>query len=199
MISATDAEATLKFLVPGFLALKVFYSWGLSWRRTDFEWTVWSLLVSALLAVFMNRLSLNDDQRFLLSIAAALGFGLVLVLVWQAWRLVSPKAGVSLRAQAWDFVFDRPMWVQLRLVDGAVVFGFVAIVSQSAQTDDVDLYLSEPAWVDAETGNRTPMGVEGVLIARSQISLVQVLATDPANFADRAKAWWSGLRLRRSG
>ena len=194
MIGALDVEATLKFLVPGFLALKVYYSLGLSWRRTDFEWTVWSIVVSAVLSVFLGRFSLTDDQRFLLSLAAGLAVGMLLALGWKLWRLVDPKAGVSLHGQAWDSVFDRPTWAQVRLMNGSLVFGYVATVAKSAQTDDLDIYLRDPHWVDASTGTRSPMGVVGILMSRSQIVFVQVLSQDSTRLSDRARLWWSAIQ-----
>jgi len=45
-ISADDALATLRFLVPGFILLSVFYWFGLATKRTDWRWLLWSLIAS---------------------------------------------------------------------------------------------------------------------------------------------------------
>jgi hypothetical protein len=50
MISASDVAATLALLVPGFVFLKVFYMFGQRTKRADWEWTLWSVLVSAPIA-----------------------------------------------------------------------------------------------------------------------------------------------------
>jgi len=49
-ISAEDAIATLRFVLPGFVLLSVFYWFGLATRRTDWRWLLWSLLASVPLA-----------------------------------------------------------------------------------------------------------------------------------------------------
>lgn len=51
LVSADDVAATLKLLLPGFLALSVFYWFGLAVRRTDWRWLLWSLLASYPLTV----------------------------------------------------------------------------------------------------------------------------------------------------
>lgn len=45
-VSADDAVATLRFLVPGFVLLSVFYWFGLATKRTDWRWLLWSLIAS---------------------------------------------------------------------------------------------------------------------------------------------------------
>lgn len=45
-ISADDAVSTLRFLVPGFVLLSVFYWFGLATKRTDWRWLLWSLIAS---------------------------------------------------------------------------------------------------------------------------------------------------------
>ena len=46
LVSADDVAATLRLLVPGFVALSVFYWFGLAVKRTDWRWTLWSLVAS---------------------------------------------------------------------------------------------------------------------------------------------------------
>jgi hypothetical protein len=46
LVSADDVAATLKLVIPGFIALSVFYWFGLAVKRTDWRWTLWSLLAS---------------------------------------------------------------------------------------------------------------------------------------------------------
>lgn len=46
LISADGAAATLSLLIPGFVALSVFYWFGLAVKRTDWRWLLWSLLAT---------------------------------------------------------------------------------------------------------------------------------------------------------
>jgi hypothetical protein len=61
-----------------------------------------------------------------------------------------------------------------------VIFGNVRILGLAAETDDLDLYLERPAWVDLKTGKRTPIeDTDGLIIKRSDIRMIQVLVDDP--------------------
>ena len=51
MISAEQVADTLRLLVPGFVALKVFYWFGLRTKRADWEWTLWAILISSPIAL----------------------------------------------------------------------------------------------------------------------------------------------------
>jgi hypothetical protein len=57
MISADDVLATLAFLIPGFVALKVIYWFGQRSKRADWEWTLWSVLISAPIAFVADRIA----------------------------------------------------------------------------------------------------------------------------------------------
>jgi Family of unknown function (DUF6338) len=46
LVTADDVAATLALVVPGFVALTVFYWLGLRQRRTDWQWLLWSLVVT---------------------------------------------------------------------------------------------------------------------------------------------------------
>ena len=80
---------------------------------------------------------------------------------------------------AWDAVLTRPGWVQVHTTDGKVFLGKVRLVADPVEVDDLDLYITDVTWVDAD-GNERPMtGVEGILIARENVSLVQVIPPTP--------------------
>src|SRR4026209_1296526 len=49
-ISASDAAATLAHLVPGFVALSVFYWFGVRVKRPDWQWLIGSLIVTVPIA-----------------------------------------------------------------------------------------------------------------------------------------------------
>lgn len=46
LVTADGVAATLRFLIPGFVALSIFYWFGLAVRRADWRWLLWSLLAS---------------------------------------------------------------------------------------------------------------------------------------------------------
>jgi hypothetical protein len=63
------------------------------------------------------------------------------------------------------------------LHDGRTLSGYAAYPTRSVETDDLDLYLREPNLVVNEEYQQMP-GVEGLVIARSEISTIAVI--DPS-------------------
>lgn len=66
---------TLTYVAPGFVALKIFYLFGLRSRRSDLEWTIWSLVTSVVVGGLSGLLPFSPDLlvvgRFLVAIALA--------------------------------------------------------------------------------------------------------------------------------
>ena len=50
ILSADQVIAAITWLVPGFVALKILYTFGFRSKRSDLEWAIWSLLGSAAIA-----------------------------------------------------------------------------------------------------------------------------------------------------
>jgi uncharacterized protein DUF6338 len=175
-VSAPDIEATIRYLVPGFIALKVFYLFGLRTRRSDFGWTVLSIATAAILDSIVGLLGVQGRAERLL---VATGLGVLLaVLAGLLWQEISSRSDVAMwfARQAWDKAFARPGWRQVWIEDGPIVLGAPTLVSESAETDDQDVYLEKPQWVDRTTGERTPVdNVAGMWIPASRIELIQVL------------------------
>jgi hypothetical protein len=181
MVSADDVVATLRFLVPGFVALRVFYWLGLKTRRTDLELTLWSLLAAAVIDAVANLAHPGDGTtRLVLAVAIAVaigGFGSA-AWIWAStrWPVLATEAAPT----AWERVLTEPHWVNVWNTSDEVIFGTIRIVGLAIETDDPDIYLEEPEWVDTTTGTRTPIqGTAGLIIKRSDIRLIQVLAPDP--------------------
>src|SRR5450759_3293784 len=104
-VSATDVEATLRYIVPGFVALKVFYLLGLKTRRTDLEWTLWSLLAAALIDAAIGVLNPADsNRRLLIAVAAAVAAGVVLGIAWREVVKRWPARGMEASRRAWDAI-----------------------------------------------------------------------------------------------
>jgi hypothetical protein len=176
VFSASDLRDTLLLLVPGFLTLKIFAWRGFRLRRTDLEWTMWSLLVAGIINGALTWAQWPAPAIFVGSLifAVALGFGLA--GAWEWWAAKHEHALAPVAMRAWDVVLlERSRWVQVRLKDGSRVFGRTRTVAESADTDDLDLYLTQCKWL-LKDGTRVPMkGVDGVLIPRSDITLLQIL------------------------
>lgn len=179
LITASQVADTLRLLVPGFVLTKTFYRFGLKTKRSDGEWVVWSLLA----AVPVNGLATgfrgaNDNGTLLLAITIAVVAGWMLGLAWRTLVKLRPSAGADAAIRAWDVVFGQnpPEWLQLKLIDTTVYSGKPAYVARSVDTDDLDLFLLNPAILSADGAYIALPGVEGVLIPRSQISAISVFS-----------------------
>src|SRR5574338_750745 len=184
MPTLEEAAAALRVLIPGFLALKVFYWFGLKTQRTDLELILWSLVLSLPLYAFASWALPQDDIGTLtLAIVAGLAVGILMTLAWRLvvhWR---PEYRDYMLATAWDSVLTRPGggWFQVRTTDGVIYQGWTQMAADSAQTADLDLYLWEPEYVDAD-GQPIPITeAEGVLIPKSSIaSIIRFAPNAPA-------------------
>ena len=179
-MNAADIQATLEFLVPGFIALKVFYVFGLRTRRSDFGWTVFSIAGAAILNAFVVRLGITDPSA---KVLAATVVGVVAALagavIWRYFAARFASARAWFDRQAWDATWSRPAWVQVWVRDGPIILGAPSVVSESAETDDHDVYLAQPSWVDRETGDRQQVtGVIGMWVSARDIQMIQVLDPD---------------------
>jgi hypothetical protein len=217
MISADDVLATLAFLIPGFVALKVIYWFGQRSKRADWEWTLWSVLLSAPIAYVADRIAMavgskpetlasaiascgltkaagktgedlraaiaacasdsiaanNADLRLAIALGIAVLGGLVGVAVWRVVTRIWPKVQQRASLQAWDAILRKPNWVQVKAGD-VVYYGFVDVIADPTETDDLDLYLKQPSMIVG--GQATPMSnTDGVIIARDKIDWIQVL------------------------
>jgi hypothetical protein len=181
--SLEEAAATLRVVIPGFLALRVFYWRGLSTQRTDLELILWSLVASV--PVYAVALGIRpDDDLLTLIIAAGLGLvgGEVAARIWRWAIRRRPRLREYVAPTAWDAVIGRAEggWFQVRTTDGVIYHGWAEVVAESAQTENLDLYLRDVSYVDGD-GNRVRLeAAEGVLIPRSSVvSAVRFLANAP--------------------
>lgn len=194
-MTAADIQGTLEYLVPGFVALKVFYVVGLRTRRSDFGWTVLSIATAAGLNVLATRAGITDATE---RVIVATVFGVVVALIaGAAWVRIDrrvPRVKAAFDRQAWDATWSHEGWYQVWIRGGPIVLGAPLTVSESADTDDLDVYLGDPKWVDRGDGHRVPMtGVTGVWVAARDIELVQVL--DPSYRAPAEAAQGQGEAL----
>jgi hypothetical protein len=180
-VDAAEAEATIAYLVPGFVALKIFYVVGLRTRRSDLGWTVLSVAAAAGLNAAVVYVTGVSDYSWRAVDATALGV-VAAVFAGGGWRWLRgryPTIKSAFDRQAWDAIWSRPAWVQVWVRDGPIVLGAPRVVAESAETDDLDVYLVNPSWVDRSTGERKKVvGVVGIWVAARNVQLIQVLDPD---------------------
>lgn len=178
MASAEDIAATLRFIAPGFVALSVIYWFGLKTKRTDLQLTLWSLIAAAPIDAAVSYTNPpTPDARVLTGIAAGVVLGATFSVAWRLAARAFPALRAGASPTAWDAVLAGALWVNVWTKAGDIIFGTPRVVALSVETDDVDLYLEEPAWVDRDTGDRNPKpGTAGILIRREEIQMVEILA-----------------------
>lgn len=175
-MSAADVQATVEYLVPGFIGLKVFYVAGLRTRRSDFAWTVLSVAASAVLNFAVTTYGGVTDPSYRAADATVLGVAVALLaaFVWQ--RYLAPRWRHLFDRQVWDDLFDRPRWAQMWIKDGPIILGAPSRVSESADADEQDICVRNPSWVDPASGARTPLrDVFGIWVPANEISYMQLL------------------------
>jgi Family of unknown function (DUF6338) len=192
--SLEEAAATLRLVVPGFLALRLFYWRALPTRRTDLELVLFGLVASVPIYWLAARIvppatgaganPTGDLGTLSAALIIAAAASEVAARLW--WWAVGrwPNLRPRLVSTAWDGVLGRPGggWLQVTTSDGTIYHGWLNIVADTAQTDEPDLYLMDPEYV-VPPGTLVPIPrVEGVLIPRS--SIVSVLRLLPAASTD---------------
>jgi hypothetical protein len=189
VITAEQAADTLRLLVPGFIALKIFYLFGLRTRRSDLEWVIWSVLAAAAIDAVV-RLIPAGGPTLLIAVALAVLFGLAAAVLWRLVASRRPAIRERSARMAWDAVLSKPRWVQVWMRDGLTISGHTDLVADPVETDVLDLYLKDAAWIGADNEVVPMTGVEGVVIGRDAIAFVQVLApateaASPGALSDR--------------
>lgn len=176
MITAQQVTDTLALLIPGFLALKLFYVFGLQTKRSDVEWALWSILFSAPIAGLASIVAAAGvHNNLVVSLVLAAITGGVLIIAWRIVARIWPTLNAKEQIRAWDVVFggDDAPWLQVEMADGRVFVGQPKYVASSVDTDALDLYLVDPRQSDGTKLTPIP-GIDGLLIARSDVNLIAV-------------------------
>ena len=86
---------------------------------------------------------------------------------------------------------QQAVWLR----DGPTILGTPRTVAESVDTDDLDVYLLNPWWVDPDGSRREVTGVLGIWVAARDIRFIQVLdSNEPAR---RGLRWYLD-RIRRA-
>ena len=177
--SLATFKDTLAYLAPGFVLMKVFYVFGLSTKRSDAQWAIWSVIAAWIPYEFSLRF-VPVDLRQPASFAIAIILGVVVAVVWHALADRYPKVRADQSIRAWDLVLSRPRWVQVDLTDGRTFLGYVRNASASIDADDeVDLYIGTPKRIEEGKPPIELPNVEGILVRSDHISSIAVFTPQP--------------------
>jgi hypothetical protein len=179
-ITAAQVADTLRLLVPGFVVMKLFYQFGLQTRRSDAQWVVWSLLAAVPVNAAGDALyGQNDIWHAALIFAIALITGVALAALWRNVSRSWPSLAHGFTIRAWDNLFlGEAPWLQVETTDGRVISGWPMYAAKSVDTDDLDLYLAEPRFVEGGSYVDVP-AISGILLTRSRIAYIAVVGQSP--------------------
>jgi hypothetical protein len=169
VISAPDVAATLEYLLPGFIAIKVFTFFGLRSTRTDLELTLWSLAASVPLGWAGARV----NAEYANGVALLLGIAMagIAAYAWNNWSVLGALRTAS--ASTARAAILQKGWIQVTLSNGEVLSGRLRLAAEPT-SDDQDLYIDEPAWIRDGKANEMEM-TAGVIIPGAAITYIQVL------------------------
>lgn len=115
----------------------------------------------------------NADLRLAISLVVAAVFALVAVGVWKWLTARYPRLRRRASLMVWDAVLRDPHRVQLKVGD-RIFAGKVDGVADPTETEDLDIYLTEPSLVQGSAA--VPLSVTaGIIVARDKIDWIQVL------------------------
>jgi len=179
-VKADDVADTLRLLVPGFVALKVFYLLGLRTKRSDAQWAIWSVLATVPLTALAALIHApNDNARLGWALAIAVTAGALGSLLWARvlvrWEYLRTRTAI----RAWDDVLTEPCWVQIWTKDGKTLVGWNREIALRTETDDLDIFIDNPYVVDANGVQLALPSLRGILVARSEIHQIAVFEDDP--------------------
>jgi hypothetical protein len=188
MISADDVLATLAFLIPGFVALKVVYWFGQRSKRADWEWTLWSVLVSAPIAFAADRIAsaVGSKSGTLASAIANCGV-----------TNASGKSGEDLRAAlascASDSIAANNADLRLAIALAiAVAAGFAGVfiwrfltsrnpnIQRRASLQAWDAVLREPQWIQVKVGDTVYYGYSDVIADPTETDELDIYLKRPS-------------------
>ena len=187
----TDLVAGVLFLAPGFLALKLFYLLGAQRKRSEWEWTTWSVIASlpitglASLArdYFSSARTDPDPIEVVLRMLIGAAAGVVCGVVWAGIRHSKRDVAGDLRtffgSSAWDEALEdvgrEGRQVELVLEDGLRLAGTIRYGGREDNEAEGWLYLIFPEVFDEELDAFRAAKSHGYLVHRDRIKRVRVM------------------------
>lgn len=177
--SVDQLREALFFIAPGFLTLKTFQMFGAERQRSEWEWTVWSVLVSLAIDV------VTKSPAAKLIVAALLGVLLVLLYRWTLNRRLRRELVNS----AWDHTLDvatrarNPVEIT---VNGGRYFGRLRTFAKEETRAEPWVYLTD-VYEHAGGRWRRLSRTEGVLVHADKLTSVRVIRNPYAPGASAAE------------
>jgi hypothetical protein len=173
---AGAVASTLALLVPGFVALKIFYRFALRTERTDAQWAIWSILATVPIGAGATLLHRADDGlRFAIAVGIGVAAGVAGALLWRLLLKRFELFRASTTLTAWDRLLDTPRRVHVWTKPGYRITGWTQYVALNTPNRELDVYLDDASVTDASGRPVQIPGLRGVLIARSEIHAIAVL------------------------
>lgn len=196
-MSVDDAVTLAALLGPGFIALKVFYVYRAQPGRSQWEWTVWSVLagfpiawaVQAPASWLAPPLRLDPSTLdVLLRVGLAVLAGVIAGVGWE--RLMNSKGPRlegwrrRLRDYAWDAIVEDVLrnnrYVVADTTDGMSYRGWIEYAAREDAKAEPWIYLTQVKVVGGEEPNPYEEPLHGVLLHRERINRIRVeLASSP--------------------
>lgn len=206
-MSADDLVNLFLVLAPGFAALKLFAMFGTRRKRSEWEWTIWSVIVGVLIAVVAAVVPLQlapvdatyevvPGQRIAVAEVAerflfAILLGVALVAVWRAITRSQYRALVlgrrRLTQSGWDFVLQTATQAR-RGIEVAVagpgdteLIYFGSIGAFALEEDETEPWLYVQCvrqWSVSQNGFVPLLRTDGILLHREQIKRIRISRND---------------------
>src|SRR5207248_3334110 len=135
---------TLRFLLPGFVLVKLFYQFGVRTKRTDADWLLWGILASAPIDLIVStwiplpRSSADSGGiRLGAALLIAVALGIAAACLWKRMLRRWPSISVSFSPRAWEQVLQQSRWLQVETSDKHTFIGYAKYVAHSVDTDDL--------------------------------------------------------------
>jgi hypothetical protein len=195
-----DLVDGILFLAPGFLAIKVFHLFGAQRPHSQWEWTVWSIVISlpivgaaGVLRPYIGGLSApqppHDSAEIALRMAIGATLGLLAAGIWLDIRGSHRHMADHIRrvvgSSAWDQALEDVQrdqrQIELVLADGESIIGTLCYGGREDNEAEGWVYLmwpeSRPDIADPKSKHRPMPNTEGLLVHRDQIKRIRMLTT----------------------
>ena len=186
-----EIVAGVILLAPGFVALKVFYLLGAQRRRSQWEWTTWSVIASLPItgAASLLRTSIPlasttpDPWETALGLLLGVEFGALMASLWLYVRRSDSRLPEVLRmafgASAWDEALEdaqrNARLIELIMDDGKRYLGDLRYGDRDDNEAEGWVYLAHPeVYEPALKKFRVANGTHGYLVHRDHIRRVRV-------------------------
>jgi hypothetical protein len=188
-------QSAILFLAPGFIALKLFSLFGAQRPRSQFEWTIWSVLASLPLAVaaravvrFLDYVDWLDRDTFLsfweispedvLRFGLAVLAGLAFAWLWKRDRAARLREHVADSAWDWhiEWAYIKDRRLRVVLVEDGKEVTYRGWVGRSAREDTAAepwLCLKEPERQGSD-GKFARANAMQMLVRRDKVQRVMV-------------------------